>query len=232
MKLTDSAYGNYYRFTARQWDPESSLYYYRARYYDPGLGRFLQADPVGYEGGSLNLYAYCGNSPLNYGDPTGLCREKIRAILAKLLQMSGVVLTSTEFDAALGALEKLGEMGRFAQSRNPATGLLLAGHHLEQAYKGLGRVLSKIAAPLAILSTGTEIKQNWHDDASLANNLLKSIAVASVNTLTFIGAGAAVTGMAASGPGVALSAGIVAGIGGVGEYAKNSIYNFIDRNLP
>ncbi len=67
----DSAYGNYYRFTARQWDPESSLYYYRARYYDAGLGRFLQCDPVGYSAGDLNLYRYCGNEPINSIDPYG-----------------------------------------------------------------------------------------------------------------------------------------------------------------
>ncbi len=53
-KLADSAYGNCYRFTARQWDSESGLYYYRARMYDPNLGRFLQADPVGYSA-DINL---------------------------------------------------------------------------------------------------------------------------------------------------------------------------------
>jgi RHS repeat-associated protein len=72
LKLTDSAYGNYYRFTARQWDGESGLYYYRARYYDANLGRFLQADPVGYEAGDMNLYRYCGNNGINFLDPSGL----------------------------------------------------------------------------------------------------------------------------------------------------------------
>ncbi len=71
VKLSDSAYGNYYRFTARQWDTESSLYYYRARMYDPKLGRFLQADPVGYKA-DINLYRYCGNNSLNRVDPRGL----------------------------------------------------------------------------------------------------------------------------------------------------------------
>jgi len=47
------------------------LYVMRARFYDPALGRFFQPDPIGILGG-FNLYAYTGNSPINYSDPTGL----------------------------------------------------------------------------------------------------------------------------------------------------------------
>ncbi|WP_229014247.1 RHS repeat-associated core domain-containing protein [Paraburkholderia gardini] len=46
------------------------LYYYKARFYSPALGRFLQTDPVG-TADDLNLYAYVGNNPVNYTDPTG-----------------------------------------------------------------------------------------------------------------------------------------------------------------
>ncbi|MBN1973592.1 MAG: RHS repeat-associated core domain-containing protein, partial [Sedimentisphaerales bacterium] len=48
---------------------ETGLYYYRARYYNPYIGRFLQIDPA-YS--SMNLYAYCGNNPINCTDPMGL----------------------------------------------------------------------------------------------------------------------------------------------------------------
>ena len=63
--------GNPYMFTARRLDPETGLYYYRARIYSPALGRFLQPDPIGYADG-MNMYAYCGNNPVNYIDPWGL----------------------------------------------------------------------------------------------------------------------------------------------------------------
>jgi RHS repeat-associated protein len=58
-------------FTGREWDPETSLYYYRARYYDPKVGRFLSEDPIGFEGG-IHFYKYAGNNPGVFRDPSGL----------------------------------------------------------------------------------------------------------------------------------------------------------------
>jgi len=46
--------------------------YYRARYYDPQTGRFINEDPVGFAGGQANLYVYVGDSPIDFTDPFGL----------------------------------------------------------------------------------------------------------------------------------------------------------------
>jgi RHS repeat-associated protein len=62
---------NPFRYTARESDTETGLYYYRARYYDPGSGRFLSEDPIGFSGGN-NFYTYVYNDPSNGIDPLGL----------------------------------------------------------------------------------------------------------------------------------------------------------------
>lgn len=69
----DSTVSNY-RFTDQEFDPESNLYYYDARYYDPVIGRFVSADtviPDYKDPQSLNRYSYVKNNPLMYVDPTG-----------------------------------------------------------------------------------------------------------------------------------------------------------------
>jgi RHS repeat-associated protein len=58
-------------FTGREWDPETNLYYYRARYYDPKIGRFISEDPIGF-GGGVNFYAYALGNPVSFIDPSGL----------------------------------------------------------------------------------------------------------------------------------------------------------------
>ncbi len=72
---------NSIRFTGREYDEESGLYYFRMRHYDPSLGRFIQPDP--YLGSTeksktlLNRYAYVNNNPLTYTDPSGLSPHNI-----------------------------------------------------------------------------------------------------------------------------------------------------------
>jgi RHS repeat-associated protein len=60
-----------FRYTGREWDAETGQIFYRARYYDPSAGRFLNEDPIGFTGG-INFYRYVSNRPNYFRDPSGL----------------------------------------------------------------------------------------------------------------------------------------------------------------
>lgn len=66
-----------FQYTGQTWLSDLGFYYYKARMYSPTLGRFLQPDPIGY-GDGMNRYAYVGNNPVNFTDPTGLFCSKMR----------------------------------------------------------------------------------------------------------------------------------------------------------
>jgi RHS repeat-associated protein len=67
-----SALANRRTFHGRPLDPETGLLYFRHRYYDPQLGRFITPDPMGYVDGS-SMYQFAGNNPIDFADPMGLC---------------------------------------------------------------------------------------------------------------------------------------------------------------
>jgi len=79
LEQTADSIENRFTYTAREWDQEIGLYYYRNRFYNPQIGRFISEDPIGFGGGSYNLYRYVDNNPLNWIDPLGL--KKVKGIV-------------------------------------------------------------------------------------------------------------------------------------------------------
>jgi RHS repeat-associated protein len=60
-----------FAYTGREWDRETSQYYYRARYYDAAVGKFISEDPIDFDGGDTNLNRYVKNQAIILKDPTG-----------------------------------------------------------------------------------------------------------------------------------------------------------------
>src|SRR4030095_16120572 len=75
-----------YTYTGREFDSDTGLYYYRARWYDPQVGRFISEDPIGLAGG-INQFAYVGNNPQNGRDPSGLYEIDVHYYLTYYLAL-------------------------------------------------------------------------------------------------------------------------------------------------
>ena len=71
LTASTGAVTNPFQYTGREFDSETGLYYYRARFYDPAVGRFTSEDPIAF-GGGMNFYRYVRNAPPEFTDPSGL----------------------------------------------------------------------------------------------------------------------------------------------------------------
>jgi RHS repeat-associated protein len=116
IAVTNPAVEFRYGYTGREQDNETALDYYRARYYDPSVGRFISQDPIGFSAGDSNLYRYVLNSPVNATDPSGLEPVKDQAKTVKYFIESLADLPETKkIGTAKGAeaereLIRLGEV--------------------------------------------------------------------------------------------------------------------------
>ncbi len=139
------------QYTGQRWDEALGLYDYKARYYDPALGRFIQPDTVVPEPGdpqSLNRYAYARNNPLRYNDPTGHCWGAFSFIR----QLPGYSTTCNNLDMAVTILKS----DQASPSQKAAAGayvaaeggahLMLAAGAVMLAGEGAGALLSGTSA--------------------------------------------------------------------------------------
>ncbi len=137
---------NPYTYTGREFDAESGLYFYRARYYDPATGRFLAEDPIGFGAGDANLYRYAVNNPVNFLDPSGrICLTPIE--IAALSGAAGGAVTGFVAGGPVGALvgagtgAAVGAIGEALAASGPVAGTALgaAGAALESKILKAGK---------------------------------------------------------------------------------------------
>ncbi len=77
LTASTGATPNPYQYTGREFDSETGGYYYRARYYDPSVGRFISEDPIRFESGGIDFYTFADENPVINVDPSGQLVEVI-----------------------------------------------------------------------------------------------------------------------------------------------------------
>ena len=100
-----------FTYTGREWEQEVGMYYYRARFMDPRLGRFLSQDPLGFLSGDYNLRAYVGNNPISFIDILGL--YPLDASQRSSVQWAVDQVREKGYDKIAGDLQRMLDKGNF-----------------------------------------------------------------------------------------------------------------------
>ena len=143
---------------------ETGLYYLQSRYYSPKLCRFISADDPGYLGAdgtpvSYNLFAYCGNNPVNFSDPTGHLPDWVNAgmkifSVTAIAVATALVITGT---GGIGAVLFLGAAcaGATGGYFNEQAGGEFTSGYIGGAVSGLTQGFAGLAGPLGIVLGGS-----------------------------------------------------------------------------
>jgi RHS repeat-associated protein len=146
-----------HKFTGKELDASTGLYYYGARYYDPEIGRFITPDTIvqaPYNPQTLNRYSYCNNNPINYVDPTGhgwwkkFWRKVSGFVAAAVGTIVGIVTANPILGiAAYSAISASGQSGSFGKNFgiNFASGMVGWGIGAGIAAKFAGGFLAGLA---------------------------------------------------------------------------------------
>ncbi len=130
---------NNLRFPGQYEDVETGLHYNWFRYYDPGNGRYVQKDPIGFFGGDMNLYGYAVQDPLNRYDPHGL--GPVAELMPKVVERAPDVIS---------------EVGRHPEIIGPATVFLLKLTATVVVYGGAAMALVGVTPSNSIMSEAGE----------------------------------------------------------------------------
>ena len=136
---------NPFRYTGREFDTETGLYFYRARYYDPSIGRFISEDPIRF-GGGINFYRYCLNNPVNLIDSLGLSPAcELGCVLLGTARTGITVHIISGVDALIGGLLSKVRMPAIA---NLSATAAVAGVSGMSQYWGAEKLANSISGPI------------------------------------------------------------------------------------
>ena len=159
-----------FRFTGREWDSETGMYYYRMRTYSPVLKRFITEDPIRFASGDVNFYRYVGNNPTNYVDPLGFWSNPLPHLPSITQSFPSSDLVAPIADIVVGGIEVGGAVvgavmtGALLVVGPETAGLSfplaagIAGGTALAAMDGISRIIEGINA-LADLPAGREDKE-------------------------------------------------------------------------
>ena len=171
---------NLFRYRGYYWDYETGYYYLQSRYYDPEIGRFINADnqlSTGSDWTGMNLFTYCGNNPVNRIDPTGEAwwHWAIGAAIV-VACAAATVVTCGGFAAAATAVYMVGSGVAAATTASTVA----AG-----AFIGAATVYGMAAATVALTSDSVEEfndRGNWGTVAAIAGGAVVGGGVAYFGT--------------------------------------------------
>jgi RHS repeat-associated protein len=159
--LNSSTVGVADLYAGERWIPELSLYDLRNRFMSPELGRFLQPDPIGFQGDASNLYRYCGNDPIDKSDPMGLENPPAQVVGGSFWAMEKFFDSFCTFQ---------GDFNQFLTGIRPQAGMDGGGGGLKEAGGAPGGEGNKSMSSDGIAVTGGFTSRREMEDNAVAKD--------------------------------------------------------------